>query len=330
MTNRGLLLLALMTSIAVAGQVPPTEEDVLFAKLDTSAAVPANLLSTRTVVFYSPPITKAELQQMQEAFFKTGIDAIAYFEADRYLAGRDSRASFDQYLSARDVRNLLFVTRPSPYRLLFVSFQPGSTQPIGQNGWKVENASLAEALTTLYRTASIGQVRTNMLVNEYAETDLLLQTYPLLRNEFYAVDLKVDLLGVQKTGVEIFDTEVENLLKEVYPFKFKMVEAELDEPDIRQQGYIFVLRFLHARGNVVQNLLGYNTQEKGNALVSVTYRDGQPQLKTFPSSSHVYKFYVRHTLSATNYLGTRWDADEQWQDALRNHINGLKVEMQIK
>jgi hypothetical protein len=330
---RILILLLLAAFAGYAQPLPPAEEEIFFSTLTDTPEAPSNLLSTRTVVFYSPPVTKAELQQMQESFFKTGIDAVAYFETDRYLAGVDSRTAFDSYLSKRDVQNLLFVTKPGPYRFLFVPYRPATlTVPaqIGRTAWKIENTSLAEALLTIYRASSAGQLRTNMLVNEYAETDLTLPNAQITRNEYFAVDLKVDALAVQRTGNEAFDKEIEQLMKERYPFKFTLVDPGLDEAAIRQKGFIYLLYFLHARGTVIQDYLGYKTQERENALVSVGYNNGQPQLKTIPASTHVYKFYVRHMLSGTNYLGPRWDADEHWQDALRNYISGMKVQMEIR
>jgi hypothetical protein len=53
------------------------------------------------------------------------------------------------------------------------------------------------------------------------------------------------------------------------------------------------------------------------------------QLKNIAANTVVYKFYVRHIDSGNIFLGTKWDADTTWQDALKNFIGGFKAELKI-
>jgi hypothetical protein len=92
---------------------------------------------------------------------------------------------------------------------------------------------------------------------------------------------------------------------------------------------LYTLSFIHARGKAGKEILGYDMSKAESALASVTYPNGQLQLKTIPSQTPVYKFYFRHIDSGNVYLGTKWDADITWQDALNNHIRGLKAELKI-
>ena len=66
-----------------------------------------------------------------------------------------------------------------------------------------------------------------------------------------------------------------------------------------------------------------------SALISVTYPNGQQQLKSFSANTPVYKFYFKHIDSGNVFLGTKWDADLTWEQALKNQIKGFKAELKV-
>ena len=104
-----------------------------------------------------------------------------------------------------------------------------------------------------------------------------------------------------------------------------MTEPGIPEKELRKQGQLYVLGFIHARGSVAKELLGYDMTKSESALLSVTFPDGQQQLKNIPSNTPVFKFYFKHIDSGNVFLGTKWDADVTWQQALINHIRGMKA-----
>ena len=114
-----------------------------------------------------------------------------------------------------------------------------------------------------------------------------------------------------------------------YPLKFKLTESNLSEKDLRKQGSLYVLCFIYARDGVAKNLLGYDMSKSESALVSVTYPNGQQQLKNIPIDTPVFKFYFKHIDSGNVFLGNKWDADLTWQQALLNQIKGMKAELRI-
>jgi hypothetical protein len=65
------------------------------------------------------------------------------------------------------------------------------------------------------------------------------------------------------------------------------------------------------------------------AYASITFPGGQLQLKTIPAQTEVYKFYFRHIDNGNVFLGNKWDADENWLDALRNHVLGFKTDAKL-
>jgi hypothetical protein len=67
-----------------------------------------------------------------------------------------------------------------------------------------------------------------------------------------------------------------------------------------------------------------------SAIASITYPDGgDAQLKNIPSQTPVYKFYFKHIDSGNVFLGTKWDADITWEQALKNQYRAFKAELKF-
>src|SRR3954469_1382691 len=64
------------------------------ASLQFTETVPAGILATRTVVLYDYTFKQNELEEIQKGFQQIGIDAIAYFESDQVMAGKDVIKAF--------------------------------------------------------------------------------------------------------------------------------------------------------------------------------------------------------------------------------------------
>ena len=306
------------------------DEKMWLEQLNLQGGLPDKLLSTRTVVFYEYTLTAKEIKDMQQSFQRTGVDAVAYFELDMLVAGKDVTRAFADYLSKREVSNLLFVQKSEKgFRIIATPYNGKETVADQQQAaWSYSNSNLNEALKELYRATS-SQKKQNLLINESPETGLKVNPIPGNRNEFYAIDLKVDPLAVPKTGDELTDKELEEIFKLYYPLKYKMTEPGTPEKELRRQGSLYVLCFIHTRGVVAKELLGYDMSKSESAIVSVTYPDNQQQLKSISSNTPVYKFYFKHIDSGNVFFGTKWDADLTWQQALINQIKGMKMELRL-
>jgi hypothetical protein len=199
-----------------------------------------------------------------------------------------------------------------------------------QAAWSVSNRLLTEALKTLYQTASNQQKKQNLLINDAPETEAQIDPIVGKRNDFYATDLKVDLLAVPKTGDEAIDKELEEIFKTNYPLKFKMTEPGIGEKELRRQGHLYIMCFIYTRGAAARELLGFDMSKAESAFLSIVFPDGgQQQLKNISANTPVFKFYFKHIDSGNIFLGTKWDADVTWQQALLNHIRGMKAELRI-
>lgn len=323
------VFLLLILSNTLCAQIPVGEEQIL-ARLKAGTAFPAKLLSTRTVVFYPYDMELKQLDNVQQYFLRAGVDAVLYLESDLLAAGRDPSVALAEYLNLREIGNIVVLQNQGGYSLYVAPYNNMATLfEDGQVAWHRSERTLDQLLQSFVRsinTASL--VRENMLINEYPEVGMPLNIFKGRRSDFFAIDLKVDPLAVPKFGVEVMDKELEEIMKS-YPYKYKLTDAGMSEPQIRQDGPYYVLRFVYARDKAAQNLLGYEVTKSQSAIVSVTYPADRAQLKNIPANAMVYKFYFKHIDSGNIFLGTKWDADVTWQQALINQLKAFKAELKV-
>lgn len=326
-----ILLIPFVFLAASASAQLPIDESQFYARIKPGSVLPENLLSKKSIVFYPYTMTPKELELVQQYCVRTGIDAVGYFETDYLMAGRDVSVNMAQYLNGREIVNLLvFAKTDAGFKLtLFEYNRKANFIEAEASTWVKEHRVLEEILKTLYLAASNGGLKKeNFLINDFPETGLTINAIEGRRNEFYAIDLKVDPLAVPKFGDVALDKELEEIMKN-YPFKYTLTEPNLSEAELRKQGYLFVLRFVHARAKVAKRVLGYDVTKAESAIVSISYPHDQPQVRNISINADVYKFYFKHIDSGNVYLGTKWDADETWQQAVVNQIRGMRIELRL-
>lgn len=313
----------------VAAQAFQNDEQFLSA-LKPNGPLPEKLLATRAVVIYPPNLSWKEMQSIQQSFADTGIDAIGWFDMDLLLAGADAARSLALYLTRRNVLHLVFVRKSDgAYQFLITTFnsKPSFVDP-GQSAWTAEHADLAELLKHVYRTAANGLTRQNFLINSYPEANLTINPIAGRRSEFFAIDLKVDQLAVPKFGDEALDARLAELFAS-YPFKYQLTEPGMSERELRSKGFLYILRFVHARGSIARQLLGYDANKQASEFTSVAFDGTEPVTKNLPAEQKVFKFYFKHIESGNVFLGTKWDADISWDQALWNHLMAFKSELKL-
>lgn len=311
-------------------QVLPSEK-MLVESLNLNGGLPEKLLSTKTAVFHSFQVSEKEMISIQEYFQRTGIDAVAYFPTDLLIGGKDVTKAFYDFLLKREISNLVFIEKNEmDFRMTITLFNGKETvvDP-GQNAWSMSNRLLLEILKNLNRTALAQLKKENLLINDFPETELTVDAIRGKRNDFYAVDMKVDMVAIPKFGDEALDKELATLIETNFPFKYKFTEPGVSEKELRKQGMLYIMCFVYTRGSAARELLGYNPSKAESAIVSVTWPGSEPQLKNIPSTTPVYKFYFKHIDSGNIFLGNKWDSDITWQQALLNNIRGMKSELRI-
>jgi hypothetical protein len=307
-------------------------QSTLISKLQLTESVPADLLASRSVVLFNPAYAKRELEEVQKSFAQIGVDAEAYIEVDVILASKDITRAYATYLTSREIKFLILLDKDANgYRLVVMPFNnTASLVDVKQLAWTVNHSSLRELLMTVYRNSWISQKKQNFLINETPETNISVNTITGRRSEFFAVDLKVDALAVPFFGEANADTALYRMMKELYPYKYKLTPAESTDEELRKKGFIFVLCEIQTRGVAAKQLLGYDMTRAESAYVSTTFPNGVAQLRTIPAEKPIYKFYVKHISSGNIFLGTKWDADVSLEQALKNHIKGFKAELKIE
>lgn len=310
-------------------QLPFTEEQFL-SKLQPGAGLPENLLKTKTAVFYTQNISAKELSMIQKGFQRTGIDAVTYYDADYVSAGRDVSVKLAGILNRREIENLVFIRKDEAGFHIFITPYNRKANLVEdvQPVWLEHHRALDYLLQHLYRTASALK-NENLLINDLPEEAAPVNIIDGNRNEFYAIDLKVDMLAVPKFGIEQMDRQLEEVMKQ-FPYKYALTDANLSEADLRKQGYFYVLRFVNAKNKIAREILDYENKRPSNAFVSVKYVDRVPSLKSIHQQDIVFKFYFKHIDSGNVFLGTKWDADQDWLQALQNQLTGYKIEFRLE
>ncbi len=317
------LLFALSASFCGAQSLTPP--------FPPSSYPPPNLLSSRAVALYDYRLSTAEINEYQKGFQRIGLDAIAWFPIDVVMAGEDAIKAYSAYFTERQVAFILFADKGGDgFRLTATPF---TVKPalfdVSKPAWQVSRVKLNDLMTTLLQDSWRAQKKANYLVNEKPELDLSVDIVKGRRQEFYAIDLKVDNLAVPKFGNVAMDTVLERFFEKNYPLKYKLFDAGTSEQDMRSKGFTYVLCYVHTRAEAAKEVLDYDLSKNEKSFASIAYPDGQLQLKVLPKEEVVYKFYFRHIDNGNIFLGTKWDADIQWLDALRNHVLGFKQEAKI-
>ena len=323
-----LFLIFLLLSAFCEGQ-PISEEDRFIAKLKLTEMPPAELLSSRSAVLFSSQYSQKELEEIQKGFQQIGVDAVSYVESERALAGRDLMNAYSRYFVKRNIKFLIFMKKDKQeYQFYFVSFNATSHwTDLDPSAWFVHSYNLSGILQTIYRSVISTQKRQNFLVNDYPERSGPLGAISgnARRDENLAPNVRVLKLAVPKTGDARADIELETYLKENFQVKYELVEPNVEEKDLLQSGFIYMLRFIHAPGSLAKEILGYDMNKAESAFMSASYPGGTLQLKTIPSENTIYKFYIKHIEDDIFYLGLKWDADVTWQEALKNHVDGYRA-----
>jgi hypothetical protein len=312
-----------LVSLTVVAQKLPS--------LQYTDQAPADLLATRSIVLYTNDYTAPELREIQQGFQQIGIDAVAYFERDKVLAGKDPARVHAQYLVTREIKFVVLLEKKNgAYQFSVTPFNgKESFFDDAQSAWRVTHTKMNEFLQTIYRDSWLTQKKQNFLINDLPESPGGINPIAGRRSEFYAIDLKIDNLAVPKTGDENLDKEMEQFLAANYPYKYKIVEATYDDRESRKLGFHYVLCYLNTRAKAARELLGYDMSKSENAYASVTYPNGSSQIKTISAEKPVYKFYFKHAESGNVFLGTKWDADETFMQALKNHLMGFRAEFKL-
>lgn len=332
MRVRILLMVLFFGSLPSLGQVGSGLELADFiSRLSTGAQMPETIRSGRSVILYAPQLDSKELTIIHESFNRIGIDAVAYFETDRVFAGAEVVRRFTDYFKSRQISNIVVISKNPVYQILITRFNE-TIIPAGQQpAWESSNQKLDQMLQDVYRVAAGSFELENHLINDFPEKNLPVGIFGPNQRRFenYAYDLKSDMVAVPGFGDSVLDNRLAQILNE-YPFRYQIVQSPFTEDELRRRGFSLIFYFVHSRIPVAKSLLGYTVNPAERATVAITFPGQEPQLRTLPNSTTVYKYYVKQLVNGNVYLGTQWDGDTTWEQALLNQIRGLRKELGVR
>lgn len=327
-----------------------------FRQTQVGNYLPADLTTDRTAVLVSAEPRQMDYlvdgswralsEKVHTGFQKMGIDAVAYLNHRDYLSGNSSRSHYSSLLTKRGVKNLIFVTeREGAFELLCTPYnKKESLLDFGQQAYRRKAQSLNQLLLEFARDIKRADlVQQNFLIPERPSflnaisivENANLSRYPgQVRRSKLAIerfkkitvpkDASEETIGrIEKYNSEVDknNLELEAILEEL-PYDLAFIEHMSDENLLRNR-YQFVLRNLYASGESIKAMLKYKDEQSDAGYVSVIpIMPDNTSIKTLPRNALVYKFYIRQNIAKNVYVG-EWDADEKWQDALRNYIRNM-------
>ena len=304
-------------------------------------------------------------EKAHRQFKRMGIDAVGYYYMDDLKSGTDPALFFAAELKKRKIENIILLSRvplkikgkPTERFVMVITPFNGENSFIshGQKAWKKQSKELEKVLKELgkdvYRSK---QPKTNFLINDFPEFFEDADAVKGRRIPTYARDLKVRKLAISKSSlVEIpenrpgglinkkVEKEIEEYNKKVvrdnarlesilktYPLEYEIVEGKTDK-ELYDAGFQYVLVKLNTTGTNIRRMLDYEIDPAETDFVTVKSKDGRVIIRSIPVNAPIYKYYVKHLYTKDVYVGTEWDADETWDDALQNFISKMKKDLKL-
>lgn len=286
---------------------------------------------------------------------KLGIDPVVYYYVDDLISGYDVKRVITAEMVKRGIKNVLMLSKDKingrdQYIGVITEFdQKPSFVSHSQNAWKSQTSDLEILFRNLVRAIDNADlVRENLLILDSPEYFRGVKILTGRRNESFNTDLRIDRIAIpafeelpiiegansenSKMVQAINEENEENLKKNAqleqimasYPYQYKIVPYQYDEKKYLTQGFQFILMRITSSGRNVRRLLGYEVNDQVNELITMKKDDlGNVQVKAIPIDGLVTKYYVKHINSGEVFLGEQWDGDDNWSDALKNHLKNL-------
>lgn len=334
-----LLLCALCFSVALQAQ---SDIDQYLNKLGLNQALypPQDILKTKSLVLLSVPMDEAPsewqeiLDEMQTFFSGVGVDAVAYLEVDKFDVALNEPQQFPDFINKRGIENLIILSSENVEGPFFIAM----TQFNNQESMYAKGASafarLATDLTpvwdelgTYFKTGQFQ--RTNLLVNETPEffypsvqPGIVARSIPPQVTEFKIAMKPIDVSKYD--DLPVFKIQYNNLFASDSLFqaidrqnqRFQSLSTDStntmgvvsltdDDATLRRAGFIYELKMLKAKESTLNEWIPLPDKQK-------------------PSEKVVYKFYLDDLRTNTIFIGSEWDASENWFDALNAFVAQIR------
>lgn len=336
----GLLLLVICCQFKALGQ--SSIDDYLNTLNLNQALYPSeDILKTKSLVLISVPMDddpnkwQEILDEMQQFFSDSGLDAVAYLYADRFDVAQNTPQPFPDFTFKRGIQNLIILSAPKvegPFFLAMTQFNNEEEMyPRGASAFARITSDLStvwQELGTYFRTDQFQ--RTNMLVNEnpeffyptvepgiiarsvppqVAEFKIAMKpvdsqkyqalpVYKVQHNYLFAKDSLLSAIGRQNHQLQALSSDSTNTME--------LVSLNENDATLRRAGFIYELKMVKGPEEQVYQWIPFPDRPK-------------------PSKRVVYKFYLDDLRTNTIFIGKEWDASENWFDALSAFARQIRL-----
>ena len=304
---------------------------------------------------------KAFSGEAHDYFKKIGIDPVAYVYFDDVFANSDATKAYTAQFIKREIKYIIIISKvflkiknkeSMRYVILITPFsQDEELIKNGQKAYKDQDKDFEKPMKKIYGiTVRKDYVKTNNLIIDNPEYLPAMGILKGRRNQSYPVDLRVDKLAVPKfeetkipdnrpggilnnriakeiekanEHVERQNFEIDRLFQN-YKWKYELVSPDIDDKELYRNGFLYKLIRVSSTGKKVKEFLGYELNDiEQDYITTIQKPDGSITLRAIPVNAPVHKFYIKSMARDEVYIGESWDADETWQDALKNHLTNL-------
>jgi hypothetical protein len=304
---------------------------------------------------------RAFSSEAHEYFKKIGIDPAAYVYFDDVFASTEVAKTYVDNFQKREIKYIIILSKvfikiknkeSLRYVILIAPFSNDADFiKNGQKAYKDQEKDLEKAMKRIYSvTIRKDYVKSNNLIIDDPEYLYNIKILTGRRNVSFPVDLRVDKLAVPKfeetivpgnrpggilnnriaKEIEKANEQVErqnfaiNRLFQNYEWKYELVSPTMDDEELYRNGFLYKLIRVSSTGRMIKEFLDYELNDIEEDYITIIIKpDGSVTLRAIPINAPVHKFYIKSLARDEVYIGEVWDADETWQDALKNHLNNL-------
>ena len=337
--NFVLLIFLICCSFSLTAQ---GDIDQYLSKLGLNQALypPEDILKTKSLVLLSVPMDDAPnewqeiLDEMQAFFSEVGVDAVAYFLADRFDAATNTPQPLPDFTFKRNIQNLIILSAQKVKGPIFIAITQFNNQESlyarGAPAYARLTSDLStvwQELGTYFRTTQFQ--RTNLLVNESPEffyptvqPGIVARSIPPQVAEFKIAmkpvdDKKFDQLPIYKIqhgNLFAGDSLRKAILGQNQQLQrlsadstntMELVSLSEDDATLRRAGFIYELKMLKGPEEELNQWIPFPNNPKGSKRV-------------------VYKFYLDDLRTNTIFIGKEWDASESWFEAFNSFVGQIR------
>lgn len=299
---------------------------------------PQDILSTKSIVLMDVPkgmLVEERLKiadELQMFFAEVGIDASAYFQTNSFSSVSGMQEQVPDFILKRDIKNLIFLTILNPENDFILGMGPFN----GKNHFYDKGATFWVRRTSDLKTV-FSELTTRLKSDAFPKENLLLsnsaeffeptvsgfkQAYVTLPKDFEGKKIAIPTIntnpfaqpGPQALNIEAilsatsYKNELTNRMsaltalaaKDSTLFQIINVENKTDA-DLRRARIDYVLHYIEANAQNVYTFLPFEKRVENKKGVLV-------------------KFFLRDTRTNIAYLGSEWDAKENWNEALNSFM----------